>query len=71
MIKGIFEGVKTILKLKQRMAYIGHTLFIWIGYLGTIYLCSYALPETAGMSINAVFAAFTVGGIAISATPNN
>jgi uncharacterized membrane protein YbhN (UPF0104 family) len=69
MIKGILEGVKTTLKLKQRTMYILHTLFIWGGYLGTIYLCSYALPETTGMSVNAVFAAFTVGGIAVSATP--
>lgn len=69
LFKGIFEGVKTILKLKQRGLYVLHTLFIWVCYLGTIWLCSYALPETSGLSINAIFAAFTVGGIAISATP--
>jgi glycosyltransferase 2 family protein len=69
LIKGILEGVKTIFTLKQRTYYIIHTLFIWTCYLGMIWVCSFALPETAGLSINAVFAAFTVGGIAISATP--
>lgn len=69
LLKGIFEGVKTILKLKQRASYILHTLFIWGCYLATIWLCSFSLPETSNLSINAVFAAFTVGGIAISATP--
>lgn len=69
LFKGIFEGVKTILKLKQRTFYILHTLFIWMCYLGTIWLCSFALPETSYLPIAAVFAAFTVGGIAISATP--
>ena len=34
-----------------------------------LWVCSFALPETANLSINAVFAAFVVGGIAISATP--
>ena len=69
LIKGVFEGVKTILKLKQRTAYIAHTLFIWVCYLATIWLCSFAIPETANLSVNAVFAAFTVGAIAISASP--
>lgn len=69
LIKGVFEGIKTIIKLKQRGMYIVHTLIIWIAYLGTIWVCSFALPETSHLSAAAVFAAFTVGGIAISATP--
>lgn len=32
-------------------------------------MCSFALPETSYLPVAAVFAAFTVGGIAISATP--
>ncbi len=69
LIRGLFEGVATILKLKQRTAYVFHTLFIWLCYVLMLWVCSFALPETAGLSINAVFAAFVVGGIAISATP--
>ncbi len=69
LLTGILEGVKTILQLKQRMAYIGHTLFIWLCYVGMIWVCSFALPETAGLEIAAVFAAFVVGAVAISATP--
>ena len=69
LIKGMLEGVKTIFKLKQRTAYIGHTLFIWACYVGMIWVCSFALPETANLSMNAVFAAFVVGAVAISASP--
>ena len=69
LIKGVLEGVKTIFKLKQRTAYIGHTLFIWGCYVGMIWVCSFALPETANLSMNAVFAAFVVGAVAISASP--
>jgi uncharacterized protein (TIRG00374 family) len=65
----ILEGVKTILKLKQRTAYIGHTVFIWVCYVGMIWVCSFALPETAGLEVAAVFAAFVVGAAAITATP--
>lgn len=69
LIKGILEGVKTIFKLKQRVAYFAHTIFIWTCYVSMIWVCSFTLPETYNLSINAVFAAFVVGAIAISATP--
>jgi uncharacterized protein (TIRG00374 family) len=69
LLKGILEGVKTIFKLKQRMAYIGHTLFIWGCYVFMIWVCGFALPESSNLSINAIFAAFVVGAAAISASP--
>ena len=69
LFKGVLEGVKTIFKLKQRTAYIAHTLFIWFCYVSMIWVCSFTLLETANLSVNAVFAAFVVGAIAISATP--
>jgi len=69
LIKGVLEGVKTIFKLKQRVSYFAHTVLIWACYVAMIWVCSFALPETAGLSVNAVFAAFVVGAVAISATP--
>lgn len=69
LLKGILEGVKTIFKLKQRMAYIGHTFFIWGCYVVMIWVCGFALPESSNLSINAIFAAFVVGAAAISASP--
>jgi uncharacterized protein (TIRG00374 family) len=69
LFKGILEGVKTIFKLKQRTAYIAHTLFIWFCYVSMIWVSSFMLEETANLDIAAVFAAFVVGAIAISATP--
>ena len=69
LIKGVLEGVKTIFKLKQRVSYFAHTILIWTCYVAMIWVCSFALPQTAGLSVNAVFAAFVVGAVAISATP--
>lgn len=69
LIKGVLEGVKTIFKLKERIPYVAHTLFIWTCYVLMIWVCSFSLPETSNLSINAVFAAFVVGAVAISATP--
>lgn len=69
LLKGILEGIKTIFKLKQRAAYIAHTLFIWGCYIFMIWVCGFALPESSNLSINAIFAAFVVGAAAISASP--
>ncbi|MBL4669772.1 MAG: flippase-like domain-containing protein [Flavobacteriales bacterium] len=69
LLKGILEGVKTIFKLKQRIAYIAHTVFIWACYVMMIWVCGFALPESSNLSINAIFAAFVVGAAAISASP--
>lgn len=69
LLKGILEGVKTIFKLKQRIAYVAHTLFIWGCYVFMIWVCGFALPESSNLSINAIFAAFVVGAAAISASP--
>ena len=69
LLKGIYEGVQTIFKLKQRVAYILHTIFIWVCYIFMIWVCGFALPESSNLSMNAIFAAFVVGAAAISASP--
>ena len=66
--KRIFEGCLTILKLKQKAAYL-FTLFIWTAYIGMFWLTAFALPEVNDISINAVFACFVAGALAIGATP--
>jgi glycosyltransferase 2 family protein len=67
--KGLIEGVLTISKLKKKTAYIAHTLFIWLGYIAMFWVSAFALKETTDISVNAVFACFIAGSIAISATP--
>jgi uncharacterized protein (TIRG00374 family) len=68
-IKGIIEGCLTILKLKQKTAFIFHTFFIWGAYLAMFWLTAFALPEMQNISVNATFACFVAGAIAIGVTP--
>lgn len=49
-IDGIFEGLKSILKLKQKGKFILLTAGIWICYFFASYLVCFALPETSGFS---------------------
>ena len=68
-LKGIYQGATTILKLKNKLAYILHTLFIWTAYVAMLWITAMALPDLQDININAIFACFIAGTIAIGATP--
>lgn len=48
--KGVFEGLKSILTLKQKGKFILYTAGIWICYFFASYLVCFALPETSNFS---------------------
>lgn len=66
---GFWEGLKAIWTMKKKWAFIGHTVFIWSCYVGSIWVTAQAFPQTEDMPIGLVFAAFVVGAAAIGATP--
>ena len=68
-LKGIYQGCLTIFKLKNKAAYILHTFFIWVCYIAMLWITALALPDLENINVNAVFACFIAGTIAIGATP--
>jgi|TARA_B100000700_G_scaffold325519_1_gene434506 uncharacterized protein (TIRG00374 family) len=66
--KGLLEGMRSILKMRQKWAFIFHTLFIWIMYVTMFYVATFAIPETTNVGFGAILAAFVVGSFAISVT---
>ena len=67
-IRGLMEGVLSILRMKHKWAYIFHTLFIWTMYLLMFYLTTFAVEDLNGISIGAVLIAFIAGSFTIAAT---
>jgi len=65
---GIFEGVKSIFKMKKRVAFLFHTFFIWGMYLLMFYVASFAIPETSNMPFGAVITGFVAGSLSMAAT---
>jgi uncharacterized protein (TIRG00374 family) len=68
-LAGFWEGLKSIWTMKKKWWYIFHTFFIWICYVGGIWIFAQAFPETKDISIPCVFAAFVVGAAAIALLP--
>ncbi len=60
-IDGIFQGLTTIFKLKQKGKFIVYTLGIWICYYFAAYLVCFALPETSAFTFADGFFIIVVG----------
>lgn len=67
-ILGIFEGIKSILRMKDSKKFIFHTFLIWILYFAMFYLAMFSIPELTHVPFGAVISAFVIGGISIALT---
>lgn len=67
-LAGLIVGVKSILTMKKKWAFLGHTLFIWVMYILMLYVAKFAIPETANLSVNAILISFVIGTFSYAAT---
>jgi len=67
-LNGLLEGVKSILKMKSKWAFIFHTFFIWLMYVLMFYSVTFALPETTNLPFGAIIIGFVVGGLSMAVT---
>ncbi|MFP4059769.1 MAG: lysylphosphatidylglycerol synthase transmembrane domain-containing protein [Bacteroidota bacterium] len=67
VLKNFAEGIKAITKMKRPWAFIGHTLFIYLMWLISLYFLFFSYEPTKGLGIFAGAAAFVMGGLAMIA----
>ena len=67
-VAGLVEGVLSIFKMKQKWAFVGHTLFIWLMYVLMFYVTTFAIDETSGIPFAAILIGFISGSFSIAAT---
>ena len=60
-VEGIFHGLTTIFKLKQKVKFILLSIAIWVSYYFAAYLVCFALPETSHFTIADGFFVIVVG----------
>jgi len=63
LIKGVFSGVFSILKSKNKGAFIFQTFLIWLFYVSMFSVCFFALDSTAHLGIDAMLAGFVAGTV--------
>ncbi|MBU3713962.1 MAG: flippase-like domain-containing protein [Ferruginibacter sp.] len=69
IIMGVTEGLTSIKKLKNKKAFILHTLFIWAMYLLQIYIGFKAMAGIQHLSIQVAFSVLALSTLAIIITP--
>lgn len=67
-LNGLIEGVFSIFRMKQKWAFIIHTLFIWTMYVLMFYVTTFALDDLDGIPLAAVIIAFIAASFTIAAT---
>jgi uncharacterized protein (TIRG00374 family) len=68
-IKGIAEGVSSILAMKKRALFILYTVLVWGCYLSLIYIGFLALPATEHLGIGAALSVLVFGSLGMIVTP--
>ena len=69
IIKGFWDGIKSLALVKKPFTFILYTVLIWIVYFMMTYVCFYSLPVTSYPAISAVASVFVIGTIAIMVSP--
>ena len=67
-INGLIEGVLSIFKMKQKWAFIFHTLFIWFMYIMMFYITSFAVEDLTSIPFAAILIGFIYATFTIAAT---
>ncbi|SDW15872.1 hypothetical protein SAMN05444411_101177 [Lutibacter oricola] len=67
-IKGLLEGLTSILTMRRKWEFIFHTFFIWVMYILMMYVVTFSLPETSNLSLGAVVVCFVVGALSMALT---
>lgn len=67
-IKGLKEGVFTIVTMPKKGRFIAYSVLIWLLYIFSFYVATLSLPETATINFNIVVITFVVGSFTFGFT---
>lgn len=67
VIRGLGDGIKTIKNMENNIAFIMHTIVIWMCYYLMAYLCVFSIPETSRLGPMAGLSILTLGALGIVA----
>ena len=67
MINGFIKGLVSIKHLNKPWLFVFHSVFIWMLYYLSVYVCLFALPFTSHLGLAAALFLLVAGGIGMSA----
>lgn len=67
-LNGLKDGVLSVFKMKNKWAFIFHTIFIWAAYVGMFWVIKHTVAETTSLTLGQLLVPFVAGSFAISTT---
>jgi len=67
IMKGIFNGLKSFLKMKDKLEFIIHTVILWSCYTVMAWVIFYALPSTSHLNFSDAVFILVIGTLGMSA----
>jgi hypothetical protein len=65
-LSNIWEGIRSISRMKDKWLFIFYTFLIWFGYFLYFYICFFAFPFTKDLGLNCGLIAFGISSIAVT-----
>ena len=66
-VKGLLKGLRAVANLKRPWLFIFHSIFIWVLYFLSTYVCLFALPTTSHLGLSTALFLLVAGGLGMSA----
>ncbi len=67
-VKGLLDGLLSVFRMKRKLSFILHTIFIWGAYVAMFWAIKYTVTETASLGLSELLVAFIAGAFAITTT---
>jgi glycosyltransferase 2 family protein len=68
ILRGFIDGLLSIKDLRNPKLFIAHSIFIWLCYILTVYVSTFAMPQVAGVGFGASVAIIAFATFAVAAT---
>jgi glycosyltransferase 2 family protein len=68
-LSGFKNGLTAVRRVPKPGWFIFHSLFIWSGYLASLYICLYCFPVTSDISLNSTLILLLFGTFGVAFTP--
>lgn len=65
VLKGFWDGLRSLGKIRKPFRFIVYTFLIWFGYYMMAYVCFFSLAETSNAGLDAVLSVMVMGTIGI------
>lgn len=65
LFESFLEGIKGLVRIKRPIAFLVHSLTIWVCYYLMVFFCFYCIPETSGLGAEAGLTVLVISTLAV------